>query len=445
MNPVVITVENVGKRYLLGHRRAQSDGFRHVVESALRAPFKRLFSRGRIKNPQREEFWALKHVSFEVNQGEVIGLIGPNGAGKSTLLKLLSRITEPTTGRLRLCGRVASLLEVGTGFHPELTGRENIFLNGAILGMGRDEIKKKFDEIVAFSEIEKFLDTPVKHYSSGMYVRLAFSVAAHLDPEILIVDEVLAVGDVAFQSKCFAKMEEVRARSRTVLFVSHNLAAIESFCHRGIVLRHGQVAFVGPSKAAIQFYLQGMRGQRAVSYANVVDLGAAAGRPAKYRPQLKRLELFDGQHRPLCGNLATGGSLTALIHVDLENAGTNVGAELGFFTLGGQRICTAHTAYDPNFTREKLAGRQVLVCQIPSLPLVPGEYMLRVDLNIALREADCVEDAARLKVVPADVYGTGILPTQGFFLLNNRWKLQSPEKMAGAVRAETHLSVSSCS
>ena len=220
-----------------------------------------------MQGDQIEEFWALKDVSFEVQEGEVLGIIGRNGAGKSTLLKILSRITEPTSGRITLRGRVASLLEVGTGFHPELTGRENIFLNGAILGMSRAEIRKKFDEIVAFAEIEKFLDTPVKRYSSGMYVRLAFAVAAHLEPEILIVDEVLAVGDAEFQKKCLGKMNEVSRRDgRTVLFVSHNMAAVTQLTERAILLSHGSIAHSGECQSVVQFYLAESRGRGIVEF-----------------------------------------------------------------------------------------------------------------------------------------------------------------------------------
>ena len=245
----VISVENLSKRYLVGHRAERTmderfPNFRDVLERHLRNAARKAadVARGRqvVQGDQIEEFWALKDVSFEVQEGEVLGIIGRNGAGKSTLLKILSRITEPTSGRVTLRGRVASLLEVGTGFHPELTGRENIFLNGAILGMSRAEIRKKFDEIVAFAEIEKFLDTPVKRYSSGMYVRLAFAVAAHLEPEILIVDEVLAVGDAEFQKKCLGKMNDVSRRDgRTVLFVSHNMAAIGELAHRAVLLDKG--------------------------------------------------------------------------------------------------------------------------------------------------------------------------------------------------------------
>lgn len=247
----VITVENLGKKYTLHHQqREQYTALRDVITNGFASLGNRLihpFRRSLIPHPSSiinssEDFWALKDVSFEVKQGDRIGIIGRNGAGKSTLLKILSRITEPTTGSIKIKGRVASLLEVGTGFHPELTGRENIFLNGAILGMGRQEIRKKFDEIVEFAEIEKFLDTPVKRYSSGMYVRLAFAVAAHLEPEILIVDEVLAVGDIEFQKKCLGKMEEVGKEGRTVLFVSHNMGAVQQLCERAILLVNGAIA-----------------------------------------------------------------------------------------------------------------------------------------------------------------------------------------------------------
>jgi len=255
MSDSVISIANLGKRYVIGHQRAAGDGIRHVVEDAMRAPVKWLRSRASNKARQREEFWALKDISFEVKQGEVVGIIGRNGAGKSTLLKILSRITEPTIGRIEIEGRVASLLEVGTGFHPELTGRENIFLNGAILGMSRVEIKRKFDEIVSFSEIEKFLDTPVKRYSSGMYVRLAFAVAAHLEPEILIVDEVLAVGDIQFQKKCLGKMESVARTGRTVIFVSHNIGAITQLCSRAILLDKGSLVDSGDAAKVANRYL----------------------------------------------------------------------------------------------------------------------------------------------------------------------------------------------
>lgn len=259
MSDIVIKVENLGKKYLIRHQqRERYTALRDVLTNKFKSFGKRLISlqpHSSDLQPSSEEFWALKDVSFEVKQGDRLGIIGRNGAGKTTFLKLLSRITEPTTGRIVIKGRVASLLEVGTGFHPELTGRENIFLNGAILGMTKSEIKKKFDEIVDFAEIEKFLDTPVKRYSSGMYVRLAFAVAAHLEPEILIVDEVLAVGDAQFQKKCLGKMEEVGKEGRTIIFVSHNMSAVSTLCNRGIVLSAGKISFEGDTASAVSAYL----------------------------------------------------------------------------------------------------------------------------------------------------------------------------------------------
>ena len=249
----IVRVDSVSKRYRIGASAAAYQTLRDSLTSALRKPFRR------NSHSNSEILWALRDVSFEIAAGEVVGIIGRNGAGKSTLLKVLSRITEPTQGRVELFGRIGSLLEVGTGFHPELTARENIYLNGAILGMRRTEIKRKFDEIVAFSEVEKFIETPVKHFSSGMYVRLAFAVAAHLEPEILIVDEVLSVGDASFQKKCLGKMGDVARAGRTVLFVSHNLGAVAQLCSRGIVLKQGRTVFDGEVSAAISSYVDEMR------------------------------------------------------------------------------------------------------------------------------------------------------------------------------------------
>ena len=255
MSEAIISVENLGKKYLVGHQSARRESYtalRDVISRNAKGLLRKTrdIMRGRqlVQGDEIEEFWALKNISFEVKQGQVLGIIGRNGAGKSTLLKILSRITEPSEGRVTLRGRVASLLEVGTGFHPELSGRENIFLNGAILGMTKAEIRKKFDEIVSFAEVEKFLDTPVKRYSTGMYVRLAFAVAAHLEPEILVVDEVLAVGDAEFQKKCLGKMEEVSKGGRTVLFVSHNMAAVAGLCKSCVWLANGQLGRQGKQR-----------------------------------------------------------------------------------------------------------------------------------------------------------------------------------------------------
>ncbi len=293
MSQPIISVEGLGKRYFLSHQKRQ-DTLRDSLTQSVRG----FFQRGSLSaSAGREEFWALRDVSFEVNRGDVIGIIGRNGAGKSTLLKILSRITEPTTGRAVIRGRVASLLEVGTGFHPELSGRENIFLNGAILGMSRAEITRKFDEIVAFAEVERFLDTQVKHYSSGMYVRLAFAVAAHLEPEILIVDEVLAVGDVAFQKKCLGKMQSVsRQDGRTVLFVSHNLPSIRQLCRSAILFTRGQVESTGPCAKVLEVYQHGLAGTlpasvpapaadlRERAYATSIAIETLNGSPTTFIP-----------------------------------------------------------------------------------------------------------------------------------------------------------------
>lgn len=262
MSDVVIRASGLGKKYRIGRAGNRAEGLRHALDAALKRWGRRLIGR-RSPTAAYEDFWALKDIGFEVRQGECVGVIGRNGAGKSTLLKILSRITDPTEGEIRLRGRVGSLLEVGTGFHPELTGRENVFLNGAILGMSRREIARKFDEIVVFAEVEKFLDTPVKYYSSGMYTRLAFAVAAHLEPEILIVDEVLAVGDVEFQKKCLGKMGEVARGGRTVLFVSHNMAAVQSLCRTAVLLERGRVRQFGPAPETVRAYLASSQGLEA--------------------------------------------------------------------------------------------------------------------------------------------------------------------------------------
>jgi lipopolysaccharide transport system ATP-binding protein len=426
MTPI-IEIKNVSKKYYLGEAPGVYGSFREVLMgtvAGLLKTFNPTFQAEKSSALQ-SEFWALRDVSLDVERGDTVAVIGSNGAGKSTLLKVLSRITDPTEGEVRVRGRMASLLEVGTGFHPELTGRENIYLNGSILGMQKREIDERFEAITNFAGIGKFLDTPVKRYSSGMYVRLAFSIAAHLEPEILIVDEVLAVGDVAFQKKCLGKMAEACSQKRTVLFVSHNLAAVEALCNKGIVLQQGTVAFSGSAKDAIQFYLQNLTSEGSHSCSHIVDLHNAPGRVPKYRPQLKRLELFTSGDVPITGEIPVGAPLKALIAFDLEEPCTSFDASIAFDSTSGQRICTAHSAYEPSRLHEQRAGEQIFTCEIPSIPLLPGEYRVGVGLDIGGYEVDWVDDATRLNLIKSDFYGTGVVPTRGMFLLQNHWTLET--------------------
>ena len=365
MSQPVIRVENLCKRYILGHQRSKDDGFRHVIEDAIRAPLKWLRTRRELQRQQNEEFWALTDVSFDINQGDVVGIIGRNGAGKSTLLKILSRITEPTSGRISIDGRVASLLEVGTGFHPELTGRENIFLNGAILGMSRVEIKRRFDEIVAFSEVEKFLDTPVKRYSSGMYVRLAFSVAAHLEPEILIVDEVLAVGDAQFQTKCMGKMNEVARGGRTVLFVSHSMIAVRNLCDRCIMLEKGRVKAIGTTNHVISSFMHEERTLRKFSRAEVL--------PGDRRVIVEDLEVSTK-------HVQTGAEFRCVVflHRPTDSEGS-LSAEFSVDFVS-DKDAPALMMYSGNVGQhfQIPPGKSAFEVLLPELPLAPGRYSLVV-------------------------------------------------------------------
>jgi lipopolysaccharide transport system ATP-binding protein len=426
MSELAIRLEGISKRYHIGKRQDGHKGIRDILTGAIVAPFSwagRLLSRKTTSAGDLDDvFWALKDVSFDINHGQIVGIIGRNGAGKSTLMKILSRITEPTEGSGEINGRVGSLLEVGTGFHPELTGRENLFLNGAILGMRKVEIERKFDEIVAFAEIDKFIDTPVKHYSSGMYVRLAFAVAAHLEPEILLVDEVLSVGDAAFQRKCLGKMSEVSKGGRTVILISHNMAAVENLCHKGIVIEHGKVTFSGDMNHAIERYLQGNSVNRHGQQSHIIDLTTSEGRNKKSRPLLKRLELFS-EGRPVNGQLRMGQPLTAHLYFELEETAANIQACFGLDTLFGQRIFTAHSLFEPDNNWGARTGEQVFVCEIPSVTLVPGEYKIKLAIDIQNSEQDIVEDAARLNILESDFYGTGRVPWNGMFVLKHRWQM----------------------
>lgn len=415
----ILQIRNVSKQYVLGRSRRRNSSLRELLVNSLRKPLSALTAGAARQNTQ---FWALRDLTFDVQEGEVLGIIGRNGAGKSTLLKIMSRITDPTEGYIKVRGRLSSLLEVGTGFHPELTGRENIFLNGAILGMRKAEIVSKFDEIVAFSEIEQFLDTPVKRYSSGMFVRLAFSVAANLDPEILVVDEVLAVGDMGFQKKCLGKMSEVSRGGRTVLFVSHNMAAIQNLCATAIVLNEGKLVFHGPSKQAIDFYLHSTDdGEGPQSH--IVDVSKARRR-AGLESVLQRLELYTTAHTPVRGTLSMGAPLQVRIHFFLEKPKDKIEVGIGFDTMFGQRIFTAHTSFEPGCFYEQQAGAQIYVCDIPSLTLVPGQYSIRIWVDSCSDSLDMVDDAVRLQVIESDYYGTGRVPWNGAFVLQHHWYLE---------------------
>lgn len=418
MQPI-LQIEHLSKEYVLTRDSFEQSGVRAELARKW-AALRRLGDVRLAGENSAEHFWALKNVSFSVNEGDVVGIIGRNGAGKSTLLKIVSRITDPTEGRVLIRARMASLLEVGTGFHPELTGRENIFLNGAILGMRKAEIVARFDEIVAFAELEKFLDTPVKHYSSGMHVRLGFAVAAHLNREILIVDEVLAVGDMAFQKKCLGKMSEVSRVGRTVLFVSHNMAAIENLCRRGIVLHGGKIAFEGTSTEAVSDYLGRVAGAHD-STGHIVDLSTATDRRFAYLPLLKQLELYSDGERPLTNDLQIGARLQLLVRFELPSLTADFNVGIGFDNSYGQRVFTAQSQFQPHRNVEARVGPQVYTCEIPSLTLTPGEYSLRVWLEIDNSEADLVSDAVRLRVIESDYYGTGKVPWNGAFVLEHHW------------------------
>lgn len=374
----MIRAERLGKKYLLGHKvhRRKGATLRDTISQSLEG----LWRNKRDVEPNRsfdgfesEDFWALRDVSFEVKRGDVVGVIGRNGAGKSTLLKVLSRITEPSCGKVEIRGRVASMLEVGTGFHPELTGRENIYLNGAILGMTRSEISRKFDEIVAFAEVARFLDTPVKRYSSGMYVRLAFAVAAHLEPEILIVDEVLAVGDATFQEKCLGKMESVSGDGRTVLFVSHNMSAISQLCKTAFLLQDGALAVSGTTAEVLAAYNSSV--QHVLSEgAELLNTGEESWQEA--RILAASLEHVDGSP----ATAATSGKpIKVRIIVETRHPIPDLSAVVsirGPFT--GQLIKLAST---PDKCRAALANTRIgFECTIGALPLVPGQYLISIGI-----------------------------------------------------------------
>jgi lipopolysaccharide transport system ATP-binding protein len=429
MTEPAIQVEGLSKLYRIGHAERQHDSLVGATLSMLKAPLRNVRRLSRLntfragdagRGAEDDLLWALRDVSFEVQRGEVLGIVGRNGAGKSTLLKILSRVTRPTSGRVEMDGRVSSLLEVGTGFHPEMTGRENIFLNGTILGMTRREIGRKFGEIVDFSGVSRFLDTPIKHYSSGMSVRLAFAVAAHLDPEVLIVDEVLAVGDQEFQQKCLGKMQEVTSgRGRTILFVSHNMAAVEQLCRRVIVLDGGTIRTdtedVG---AGITSYLQTMRSGPAD------EETFEAARVPGMTPVIRRAEILGGRSEPTRA-IPAGGAMQVEIHYEHDIPLEEPYFGVLFESVTGQNLLSIQTKFQLG-SLPGMPSSGAITCTIPSVPLVPGRYYLTLGCGHRRDEQlDVIKRGVAVDIIPSNFYGTGRLPParQSMFLAKADWRL----------------------
>lgn len=404
----VISVQNISKSYNLKHRVKEEERFL----------FKSLFTNN--KKTVSEEFWALKDISFEVNKGDKVGVIGRNGAGKSTLLKILSRIVTPTSGRIEYEGRVASLLEVGTGFHPELTGRENIYLNGSILGMSKDEITRKFDEIVAFSEVENFLDTPVKRYSSGMYVRLAFAVAAHLEPEILIVDEVLAVGDSAFQKKCLGKMNEISNKDgKTILFVSHNMAAIQNLCNKAFVLKNGRIEFpLQDTNTAVKNYIKDSISLSKTSIADRTD------RTGEGKIRFVNIRLKDKDGNELNG-VQSGQDIVFSVETKQEQERmTNISVSLSLYSDEGKYMFTlANHIAEEAF--ESVKSGQTINCRVNRFPVTKGDYVMNIVLYKDGIIQDYITEAYGFTVHATDFYNNGkvLNDTEPSVLIGNTWTL----------------------
>jgi lipopolysaccharide transport system ATP-binding protein len=425
MNSPIISIEHLSKTYHLG--QIGTGTLSHDLNvwwAKMRGKPNPMRKIGESDHGNRDIgiIWALNDVDLTIGQGEVLGIIGKNGAGKSTLLKILARVTAPTSGKVKVKGRIASLLEVGTGFHPDLTGRENIYLNGAILGMNRKEIDRKFDEIVEFSGVEKFIDTPVKRYSSGMYVRLAFAVAAHLEPEILLVDEVLAVGDAEFQKKCMGKMDDVSHQGRTILFVSHNMVAIQNICRKTIVLENGKVGFSGDTPDGIGYYL-------AVSDSCSTSLINHPDRKGSGEIKIQSIEFFDATGKPIkeliCGqNLEI--HLNYKIEEDFKIEKILVGLSLS--TPLGTPVFLHHNRITKDFFGP-ISRNGTFICKIKKFPLAPSSYTLGFSIMPNLGHDgwyyDTIENAMSLNVVFGDYYATGEIPpaTHGFVLIDARWEL----------------------
>ncbi|WP_426993728.1 ABC transporter ATP-binding protein [Methylomonas sp. CM2] len=421
-----IKVENLGKKYIIQHQQQSRYQYNSLSESLSRGIKKLgktllhpLQNNGGVEIT--EEFWALKDINFEIKQGDRVGIIGRNGAGKSTLLKILSRITHPSTGKITINGRVSSLLEVGTGFHPELTGRENIFLNGAILGMRKQEIQKKFDEIVDFAEVEKFLDTPVKHYSSGMYVRLAFAVAAHLEPEILIVDEVLAVGDAQFQKKCLGRMEEVGQEGRAILFVSHQMAAIQRLCDKALVLDNGQIKCIDKTETAINLYLGNLKEEASCDYINNLKRSGSGDVIITWFS----IENGNGE---VIGAASSGETLVLVFRYKCKNPYIKQDISLGFSIHNnvGDTLVVFYSDY-MGVTFEIVNSEGLIKCRIERWPFSVGNYYIGVRLLANGAEIDWPRGfIGSFYVESGDFYTTGNFFDSGLgpFLLTGEWTIE---------------------
>lgn len=397
----VIRVERLSKRYRIGHETHEPYlALRDVMTDVLKNVGRRILHPARrgVRKRITEEIWALKDVSFDIRQGDRVGIIGRNGAGKSTLLKIVSRITEPSEGCVRIKGRIGSLLEVGTGFHPELTGRENIFLNGAILGMTSADIRKNFDAIVDFSEIEKFLDTPVKRYSSGMYVRLAFAVAAHLDPDILVVDEVLAVGDAQFQKKCLGKMEEAGKEGRTVLFVSHNLAAVRTLCNRGILLERGELAHSATANEVVTKYLSGIKDH---VYSRSWEFRESS--PKNSNVDIEKIFISDENGKPV-DQIYTNMPFSVELEYNVKNMSSFVGLTIVVYDLDNNCIFSSINNREPAWYGKPMPkGRYKSVCQIPGNLLNCGWYYINVILfGKGYSDAETFKELLRLEILDSE-------------------------------------------
>ncbi len=416
MSVPVITVENLGKRFQIGTFEKGADTLRESLMDIAKAPFRRLRSL-RGSPASKGEFWAIRNLSFEVQRGDVLGIIGRNGAGKSTLLKLLSRISDPTEGRAVIRGRVASLLEVGTGFHNELSGRENIYLNGAILGMRKAEIDRKFDEIVEFSGVSKFLDTPIKRYSSGMKVRLAFSVASHLDPEIMIIDEVLAVGDHEFQQRCLGKMQDAAASGRTVLFVSHNMAAVRRLCNKAIRLERGQLIDSGPAGLQVDAYTRDVT-QRA----KTGNLSERSDRTGDGRVRITKVDLLSTEYDIPVSTIGVGQPLTICIYYEGQESYLSPCVHIAINNDIGVPVtylCSRFTSELPG----KLPANGRLYCHLPEVALAVSEYTIDVCLQSDNATCDHLLAASNLSVTEDSFYPTGLVPpaAYGTVLTHQSW------------------------